>query len=79
MIRRLFPHFLALALIVGLAPAAQAVDTRVIDVATVTWPGARIAVGVTDVASAITNDVGRRWKAYTSIEGSGIARYFRGK
>ena len=69
-IRRLSPHFLSLALLIGLAPAAQAVDTRVIDVASVTWSGARSAVGVGDVESAIRNEVGRRWKAYTSIEGS---------
>ncbi|MEN9542799.1 MAG: hypothetical protein RL239_452 [Actinomycetota bacterium] len=55
----------------SLVSPVQAADIRIVDVAAVTWPGARAAtVGVSSVESAIKNEVGPRWKRYTTIEGS---------
>ena len=49
----------------------QAADIRIVDVAAVTWPGAKVsAVSVSNVEAAIRNEVGPRWKRYTTIEGS---------
>ncbi len=51
-------------------PAAEAVDIRVVDVASVTWSGAKPTVVIAAVEAAIKNEVGPRWKRYTTIEGS---------
>ncbi len=71
MSRRLKLLLIVLALLVGLLPSAQAVDTRVVDVVAVSWPGAKATtVDVLDVERAITQEVGPRWRSYTAIEGS---------
>ena len=50
--------------------AAVAVDTRVIDVVEVTWPGAaKPPADATAIASVIDKDVNIRWKAYTTLVG----------
>ena len=50
--------------------AAVAVDTRVIDVVEVTWPGAaKPPADATAIAAVIDNDVNIRWKAYTTLVG----------
>ena len=69
-VTRRIPFLLAFALLIGIAPAATAADIRVIDVVSVSWVGARSAVGVGDVESSIRNEVGRRWREYTTVEGS---------
>jgi hypothetical protein len=58
------------ALLLVSIPVAEAVDIRVVDVASVTWSGAKSSVGIAAVEAAIKNDVGPRWKRYTTIEGS---------
>lgn len=59
-----------LLLIVGLSPAAQAADVRVVDVAQITWNGAPAPiVSAADIASAITNEVNPNWKAFTTLVG----------
>ncbi len=60
----------ALFLLVGLAPAVQAADVRVIDVAQVTWNGAsEPSSSMSDVVSAIQNQVGPSWTSFTTLQG----------
>ena len=66
----LFSALLSLGIIAAGAPAVFAVDSRIVDVALVTWSGAKSTVGISAVETAIKNDVGPRWKRYTTIEGS---------
>ncbi len=59
------------ALFSSLFSPVQAADIRIVDVAAVTWPGAPVSsVGVSNVEASIKNEVGPRWKRYTTIEGS---------
>ena len=63
-----------LVLVIGFSSlgltAAVAVDTRVIDVVEVTWPGARKApADATGIAKIINNDVNARWKTFTTLYG----------
>ena len=52
----------ALFLLVGLAPAVQAAEVRVIDVAQITWNGAsEPSSSMSDVVSAIQNQVSPNW------------------
>jgi hypothetical protein len=61
---------LALTSTVFNAPASYAVDSRVIDVVTVTWDRAAALPGsVTDIQSQIENDVKPRWRDLTTISG----------
>lgn len=69
-LRRLFVTLATSALLLGSLPAAIALDTRVIDVAAVTWAGAKSSYTVDSVESSIKNEVGRRWKDYTTLEGA---------
>ena len=58
-------------LLLSVISPVQAADVRIIDVVSVTWPGARTStVNVGNVEAAIKNEVGERWKRYTTIEGS---------
>jgi hypothetical protein len=66
----LFSVFLSLGIIAANTPAVFAFDTRIVDVVSVTWSGAKSTVGISAVETAIKNDVGTRWKRYTTIEGS---------
>ena len=51
-------------------PAATALDERVIDIATVTWSGARApSVSATDISNSINTRVGPQWKAMTTFKG----------
>ena len=65
---------IGLALVVGfvglgLSPAL-ALDERIIDVVSVTWPGATsLAKSVDEIATAIDTDVNPRWKSYTTLIG----------
>lgn len=68
--KRLITGPLILALLVAGIPTAVAVDTRLLDVVSVTWLGAQPSVTVTSVEIAINNEVSPRWKRYTTIEGS---------
>jgi hypothetical protein len=55
----------------SLVSPVQAADIRIVDVAAVTWPGAPVSsVGVSNVEASIKNEVGPRWKRYTTIEAS---------
>ena len=50
--------------------AAVALDTRVIDVVEVTWPGAaKPPANATAIAAIIDSDVNVRWKSYTTLVG----------
>ena len=50
--------------------AAVAVDTRVIDVVEVTWPGAiKPPADAAAIAAVIDKDVNIRWKSYTTLVG----------
>ena len=61
----------ALFLLVGLAPAVQAADVRVIDVAQITWNGAsEPSSSMSDVVSAIQNQVGPNWTSFTTLQGN---------
>jgi hypothetical protein len=66
----LLTGLISLGIITSVSPAVFAIDTRVVDVASVTWSGARSTVGISAVETAIKNDVGQRWKRYSTIEGS---------
>lgn len=71
--RRLIPFLLGLAISVSSLSPAYAEDIRVIDVAFVTWVGAKATdVTVSQVESAVRNEVGPRWKKYTTIEGASV-------
>ena len=64
-------HLLFITLFSSFISPVQAADVRIVDVAAVTWPGAAVSsIGVGNVEAAIKNEVGPRWKRYTSIEGS---------
>ena len=53
----------------GLAPA-YAVDERVIDVVSVTWPGASAPAGdVNEIAKVIDTEVNADWKKFTTLYG----------
>jgi len=60
----------ALFLLIGLVPAVQAADIRVIDVAQITWAGAaEPSASMSDVVSSIQNEVSRNWTAFTTLQG----------
>ena len=69
---RLRPNslILSLLLVVGLAPAAQGSDTRYLDVAQITWNGAKNPeVSSADVVNSIQSQVTPNWRSFTSLEG----------
>ena len=67
---RVLSLFLALFLLVGMAPAVQAADVRVIDVAQITWNGAsEPSSSISDVVSVIQNQVGPSWTSFTTLQG----------
>ena len=68
--KALLSSLLSLGIIAAGSPAVFAFDTRIVDVASVTWSGAKSTVGISALETAIKNDVGPRWKRYTTIEGS---------
>lgn len=68
--RALYSLLTSLALLLGTAPAVYAKDSRVIDVASVSWSGAKLKYPISDVERAVKEDVGVRWRNYTKIEAS---------
>jgi hypothetical protein len=67
---RINSAILALLLVIGVAPAVQAADVRIIDVAQITWNGADNPSGtMSDVVSAIQNQVGPNWSSFTTLQG----------
>lgn len=69
-IKRLLAILISLTLTGMSVQVAKALDSRVVDVAAVTWIGAQSTVSVLDVKESIQTDVSERWKRLTSIEGS---------
>ena len=69
--RRILTFIIAFTLpFTSLSPASAA-DTRLIDVVSVSWIGAaKSDVTVAQVESAIRDEVGPRWKRYTTFEGA---------
>ena len=66
---------LALTSTVFSAPASYAVDSRIIDVVTVTWSGASAFPGsVAEIQSQIENNVKPRWRELTTISGDPVDR-----
>ena len=61
---------ISVGLLISSLPTVVAVETRMVDVASITWSGANSKVGVLDVENSIKTEVGPRWKRYTSVEGS---------
>ena len=54
---------------IGSAPAL-AVDKRIVDVVSVTWPGAAaLPATVDEIANTIDTDVNARWKSFTTLVG----------
>jgi hypothetical protein len=54
---------------VGLSPAI-AVETRVIDIVTVTWPGApALPADANKIANLINTEVNADWKKFTTLYG----------
>jgi hypothetical protein len=67
---RLNSLILSLLLVIGLAPGAQGSDTRYLDVAQITWNGAKASeVSSADVANSIQSHVTPNWRSFTSLEG----------
>lgn len=67
---RLKSLVISILLIIGLVPAAQAADVRLIDVAQITWSGAPAPiVTTTEIATAIKNEVEPNWKSFTTLAG----------
>ena len=60
---------LLIFMLLGVMPTAIAFDERVIDIATVTWRGATPGPNISEVERAIQEEVGPRWKRYTTIKG----------
>jgi hypothetical protein len=60
----------ALTLLISFAPEASAVDTRYIDIAQVTWDGAK-APEVTrlDIVDSVQSQVTPNWRSFTSLVG----------
>ena len=66
---RLNSLILSLLLVIGLAPAAQGSDTRYLDVAQITWSGAKtFEVSSADVVNSIQSQVTPNWRSFTSLE-----------
>lgn len=62
---------LLLALILTPLSPASASDTRLIDVVSVNWAGAKpLTASVSEIESAIRDQVGPRWRRYTSFQGA---------
>jgi hypothetical protein len=65
-----FIALLAFSLSFVSLPAATALDERIIDIASVTWNGARTpAVRTSDIANSIATKVGPQWKIFTTFKG----------
>jgi hypothetical protein len=68
--RRLNSVLISLLLIIGLAPAAQAADVRVIDIVRITWTGAPEPIVTTnDLVNSINNVVAPNWSSFTTLVG----------
>ncbi len=69
--KRISAFFIGFALVFGFVQPAYAADVRPIDVVAVNWIGSKsFDVTVSQVESSIRNEVGVRWKKYTTFEGS---------
>ena len=72
LVNRRFSTFLAILVVffsLGLSPAL-ALDERVIDVVSVTWPGAAAPAGdVNEIATVIDTEVNADWKKFTTLYG----------
>lgn len=69
--KRISAFFLGFALVFGFVQPAYAADVRPIDVVAVNWIGSKpFEVTVSQVESSIRNEVGVRWKKYTTFEGA---------
>ena len=67
---RLKALFLSLFLVLGVVSPVQAADVRTIDVAQITWTGADTPTSsMSDVVSAIQNQVGPNWASFTTLQG----------
>lgn len=67
---RLKSIVISLLLIIGLSPAAQAADVRIVDVAEITWNGASApAVTSAEIANAIRDEVNLSWTSFTTLVG----------
>ena len=67
---RLKALFLSLFLVLGVISPVQAADVRIIDVAQITWTGADAPTSsMSDVVSAIQNQVGPNWASFTTLQG----------
>jgi hypothetical protein len=61
---------LSLALILAPIPEVSAADTRYLDVAQITWSGAKTSeVSSADVVNSIQSQVTPNWRSFTSLEG----------
>ena len=70
LLRRVIALLLASGLSFTSLPAAIAADVRLIDLVSVTWPGAKAtSVSLGNLQSAISTSVNPRWKSYTSFLG----------
>ena len=59
-------------LLIGISPV-QAADNRIIDIVSITWPGAAApAVSVDDVKNAVNNSVNTRWNSLAQNWPGGI-------
>jgi hypothetical protein len=62
--------FISLFLIFGLLPSVEAVDSRIIDVAEISWNGALpSAVKTNEIVSAIEKQASPNWRAFTTLLG----------
>ena len=60
---------LSLALILAPIPEASAADTRYLDVAQITWSGAKTPeVSSADVVNSIQSQVTPNWRSFTSLK-----------
>ncbi len=70
-IKRISGFLVGFALVLGFVQPAYAADVRPIDVVSVNWIGAKpFEVRVSQLESSIRNEVGVRWKKYTTLEGA---------
>ncbi len=68
--RQFWSSTICLLLVLTFPARAVAVDTRIVDIARITWSGAKSpTVNTSQIASAITNEVSPNWKSFTSTLG----------
>lgn len=69
-VRVFVSSLLTFTLVSSIFTPAFAADVRIVDIASVTWNGAKQSININQVEDAVKYEVGPRWKKYSTVEGS---------